>query len=86
MSSKRKQNKRAKPSVKEETMSEGASAMAKDESSKQGERVKMTMYVSKGVAKSFKKLAIDLERDYSELADLAFQEYVQNHPSNRPSD
>lgn len=67
-------------------MSEGAgAAMAKEQKSK-GERVKMTMYVSKPVAKSFKKLAIDLEREYSELADLAFQEYVQNHPAGRRSD
>ena len=67
-------------------MREGASArMAKDENPKQSERVKMTMYVSKPVAKSFKKLAIDLERDYSELADLALQEYVQHHPSSQSS-
>ena len=67
-------------------MNEGDSArMAKDENSKHGERVKMTMYVSKPVAKSFKKLAIDLESDYSDLADKALQEYVQNHPATQSS-
>jgi hypothetical protein len=40
---------------------------------------KMTLYIDKSVAKEFKKLAIDKELDYSALATLAFQEYVDRH-------
>jgi hypothetical protein len=50
------------------------------------EKSKMTLYISKPTAKEFKKLAVDLEKDYSELADLAFQEYVQNHKNDNQSD
>jgi len=41
--------------------------------------VKMTLYISKGTAKAFKKLAIDEELDYSQLAEQAFTEFVKNH-------
>lgn len=42
------------------------------------ETVKMTLYISKPVAKEFKKLAIDEEKDYSELANLALSQFVQS--------
>ena len=48
--------------------------------------VKMTLYISKGIAKEFKKLAIDEELDYSQLAEQAFQEFVKNHsPAYTPT-
>lgn len=52
------------------------SSMAKEPGS---ETVKMTLYIRKPVVKEFKKLAIDKEMDYSELATLVFQEYVQHN-------
>ena len=42
------------------------------------ETVKMTLYISKTVAKEFKKLAIDEEKDYSELANLALSQFVES--------
>jgi hypothetical protein len=43
------------------------------------ETVKMTLYIEKPIVKEFKKLAIDKEMDYSQLATRAFAEYVRNH-------
>jgi len=51
----------------------------RNSSSKPDAPVKMTLYISKGIAKEFKKLAIDEELDYSQLAEQAFTEFVQNH-------
>jgi hypothetical protein len=51
---------------------------ANTSTSTQEETVKMTLYITKSVAKEFKKLAIDKEKDYSELATLAFSQFVQN--------
>jgi hypothetical protein len=48
------------------------------------ETVKMTLYIRKPVVKEFKKLAIDMEKDYSELATIAFQEYVQHNQTHPP--
>ena len=42
------------------------------------ETIKMTLYISKPVAKEFKKLAIDEEKDYSELATLALSQFVKS--------
>ena len=52
---------------------------SRNSSSKPDAPVKMTLYISKVVAKEFKKLAIDEELDYSQLAEQAFKEFVQNH-------
>ena len=41
------------------------------------ETVKMTLYISKPVAKNFKILAIEQDMEYSELAQHIFEEYVQ---------
>ncbi len=43
------------------------------------EAIKMTLYIKKSIAKAFKKAAIDEEVEFSELANIAFTEYVQNH-------
>lgn len=51
----------------------------------ESETVKMTLYIQKPVVKEFKKLAIDKEMDYSELATIAFAEYVQNHQPDSSS-
>ena len=50
----------------------------RNSSSKPDAAVKMTLYISKGIAKEFKKLAIDEEVDYSQLAEQAFMEFVKN--------
>lgn len=54
-------------------------AKNRNSSSKPDAPVKMTLYISKGIAKEFKKLAIDEELDYSQLAEQAFTEFVKNH-------
>ncbi|QQS40036.1 MAG: ribbon-helix-helix protein, CopG family [Acidobacteriota bacterium] len=51
----------------------------KDSRPAKEERVKMTIYLPKEVTKEFKKLAIDLEKDYSELAERAFREIIAKH-------
>lgn len=64
-----------------------ATKASRNSSSKSDTPVKMTLYISKGIAKEFKKLAIDEELDYSQLAEQAFIEFVQNHSnyaSNTP--
>jgi len=43
------------------------------------ERDKLTIYIPKSLLKQFKKHAIDLESDYSNLAELAFSEYLEKH-------
>jgi hypothetical protein len=43
------------------------------------ELIKMTLYIRKSVSKAIKKLAIDNEMEFSELANAAFIEYVQKH-------
>jgi uncharacterized protein (DUF4415 family) len=40
---------------------------------------KITLYIDKDVIKEFKKLAIDEERGFSELAQKAFEAYIKNH-------
>ena len=53
--------------------------VSRNSSSEKPAAVKMTLYISKGTAKEFKKLAIDEELDYSQLAERAFIEFVQKH-------
>ena len=40
---------------------------------------KITLYIDKNVLKEFKKLAIDEEKGFSELAQEAFDAYLKNH-------
>lgn len=68
-------------SATEEDMPQTGAKMAEDANttpSDQTETVKMTLYIQKSVAKEFKKLAIDEEKDYSELATQAFSQFVSN--------
>ena len=67
------------PSNGEET---DVTKVSPNSSSQTDAPVKMTLYISKGIAKEFKKLAIDEEVDYSKLAEQAFIEFVQNHSSS----
>jgi hypothetical protein len=67
--------------TKEDGMSQTGAKMAEkadSPTSNHSETVKMTLYISKPVAKEFKKLAIDEEKDYSELATLALSQFMQN--------
>jgi uncharacterized protein (DUF4415 family) len=40
---------------------------------------KITLYIDKDVLKEFKKLAIDKEKGFSELAQEAFKAYIKNY-------
>ena len=40
---------------------------------------KITLYIDKDVLKEFKKLAIDEEKGFSELAQEAFEAYTKSH-------
>ena len=43
------------------------------------ERDRMTVYISKPIAKKFKILAIETEKDYSQLAEIAFIELLEKN-------
>ena len=42
-------------------------------------RDRMTVYISKSIAKKFKIHAIETDRDFSQLAELAFIEFLERH-------
>ena len=43
------------------------------------ERDRMTVYISKSLAKKFKIFAIEEEKDFSQLAEIAFTQYLEKH-------
>lgn len=48
------------------------------------EKDRMTVYVNKQIAKKFKIFAIEEEKDYSQLAELAFIQFLENHQKIKP--
>ena len=61
------------------TATKRAIAPKKMEEKESEERDRMTVYISKSIAKKFKILAIEEEKDYSQLAELAFIQFLQNY-------
>ncbi len=75
----RQENRNNQTTFREENMPAPKLAEEKIVAEEKEKKDRMTVYVNKQIAKKFKIFAIEEEKDYSELAELAFVQFLENH-------